>query len=141
MLLIGLHVDVGIQRLQKPAAGFDLGDAHVGRGVEDLPLQVREIHHVAVDQSDRADARCSQIQRDRRPQTSGADDQDLGPAQFLLTFSANLLEDDLPAVSFYLFFAKIHYQPLLHHVEFNGIDEHALVPHAGNRAFDLFGFT
>ncbi len=139
-LLIRLHEDVGIQRLQKPAAGFDLGDPHVGRGVEDLPLQVREIHHVAVDQADRADACRSQIQRDRRPQTSGADDKDFGPAQFLLAFPSHLLEDDLPAVSFDLFFGKIHFRPLFHHVQFNGIDEHAFVAQTRNRTFDFFGF-
>jgi len=141
MLLIRLHVDVGIQRLQEPSAGLDLGDSDVGRGMEDLPLQVGEIYDVAVNQANRADARRSQIQRNRGTQTSGADDQDLGPAQFLLTFSSHLIEDDLPAVSFDLFFGKIHCRHLFHHVQFDGIDKHAFIAQARDRAFDFFGLA
>ena len=141
MLLIRLHADVGIQCLQKPTAGFDLGNSHVGRGVEDLPLQVRKIDHVAVNQSDRADTRRAQVQGDRGTQASGANHKDLGPAQFLLPLAANLLEDDLPAVPFDLVFGKIHVRPLFHHVEFNRVYEHALLPQTCNRAFDFFGFA
>ena len=141
VFLIRLHADVGIQRLQKPAPGFDLVNSHVGRGVEDLPLQVRKIDHVAVNQSDRADTRRAQVQGDRRTQASGADHKDLGPAQFLLPFTANLLEDDLPAVSFDLIFGKIHVPPLFHHVEFNRVYEHALLPQPCNGAFDFFCFA
>jgi hypothetical protein len=52
-----------------------LGCAHARAVVRDLALQVGQVHGVVVDQRDAADAGRAQVQRHRRAQPAGADDQ------------------------------------------------------------------
>ena len=54
--------------------------------MEQLALQVGQVHLVVVGDGDMSDARCGQIQRRRRPESSGAHDQHLGVQQALLSF-------------------------------------------------------
>ncbi len=56
---------IGVQRLDFFFAREHLGASHIGSMMQHLALQVGQIHHIAVDQSDRPDARGSQIQRCR----------------------------------------------------------------------------
>jgi hypothetical protein len=53
--------------------GLGLADARAV--VRDLALQVGEVDRVVVDQRDAADAGRAQVQRHRRAQAAGADDQ------------------------------------------------------------------
>ena len=64
-LLVGLHDDVGIQRRDLFLPGDDLRTADIGRVVQDLPLQIRQVHHIAVDQTDRPYAGRCQIEGSR----------------------------------------------------------------------------
>jgi hypothetical protein len=61
----------------------------------DLPLQVRQIDRVAVDQRDAADAGAAQVQRRRRTQAAGADDERVRRAQTLLALDTDLVEQDV----------------------------------------------
>ena len=67
--------------------------------MEYLPLQVGEIHRVAVTQHDGADAGCSQIQRGRRTQATGADHQGTRIDQPFLPLDSDLVEQDVTAVA------------------------------------------
>ena len=55
-------VDFRIDRLQGLLAGFRLGHADPGLGVQDLALQVGEIDRVVIDQRDLADSGGSQVE-------------------------------------------------------------------------------
>src|SRR5208282_6325532 len=69
------QVEVGIDRLQLVGGGVEFLAADVSGGVDDLPLQVRIIHHVEVHNAERADARSRQVKRKRRPESARADAQ------------------------------------------------------------------
>ena len=52
--------------------------------VKDLPLQIAQVHDIAIDETDRADSGCRQIERGRRTEASGADQENLGLSDLLL---------------------------------------------------------
>jgi hypothetical protein len=92
-------VDVGIEIADALARGLDLRAADVGRAVEDLAMEVREIDVVEVDEADPADARRGEIRRDGAAEASGADNEDGGGAEPVLPFESDLGERDLPGVA------------------------------------------
>ena len=103
-----------------PAGGrFHLGRADVGGAVQDLALQVGEIHRVGVGDAEHAHSGRRQVQGRRRSQSAGADDQDLGPPDAQLPCDADLGQQDMPAVPFqkgvieFPFHAPGHIQDLL----------------------------
>jgi hypothetical protein len=55
------HFDLGIQRPQPLARRFRLQRADLRRLEQHLPLQVRNIHAIAVDETQRADAGSREI--------------------------------------------------------------------------------
>ncbi len=94
-----LDVNLGIQRLDPVARGRDLRSADVVRAVDDLPLQVADIHGVEVDDPDGADARRGQIQGRRRSQSARADAQDTRRLETPLPFFPHLRQEEMPAVA------------------------------------------
>src|SRR3546814_14667751 len=54
-----------------------------------LTLQVGEVHGVVVDDTEGADAGCSQIEQQRRAEAAGADQQQPGVQKLFLTFLAD----------------------------------------------------
>ena len=50
------HLDPVVDPRQAVPAGDDLGAAHVLHPVQDLPLEVGQVDHVVVHESERADA-------------------------------------------------------------------------------------
>ena len=67
--------------------------------MEHLPLEIRDVDHIGVHQADRADARGGQIERRRRPQPAGADEQDSGSQELALPLLAHLAQQEVPAVA------------------------------------------
>ena len=67
--------------------------------MNDLPLQVADVHHVKVDQPDRADTRCRQVVGERRTQATRADTQHLRCLQLTLSLLAHLRQDQVPRVA------------------------------------------
>ena len=63
----------------------------VGR-VDDLALQVGEVDDVVVDDAERADAGGGEVERGRRAEAAGAEQQHLGVEQLLLALGADLGE-------------------------------------------------
>ena len=76
---------------------FGLAD-HAG-AVDDLALQVAEVHGVVVAQGELADTARRQIQRRGRTQSAHADDEHAAIQQALLPFDADLLQQDVAAVA------------------------------------------
>ena len=89
----------GLIACSRSVADVELRAADVGRAVEDLPLQVAEIHDIEVDDAERADAGGGQVHRHRRTQAAGADAQHLGRFQLALTVHADFRHDEVPAVA------------------------------------------
>jgi hypothetical protein len=67
-----------------------------------LSLQIAQIDVITIDNSNRPDPGGGQIKPCRCTETPGANYQDLRSKQLLLTDAANLFEDYVPAVPFYL---------------------------------------
>ena len=76
-----------------------LGMPHVGIGMEDLPLEVRIIDRVEVDDAHSADPCGGQIHGDRRTQTARPDAQHGGVADLALTGQADFRKDQMAGVS------------------------------------------
>jgi hypothetical protein len=81
-------VDVGIERGERARARLDRGFADIRRRVEHLALEIRHVDDVGVHQPDGADPGRGQIERGRRAQAPGPDQQDLGPQQLALSLLA-----------------------------------------------------
>ena len=64
-LLVRDHLDVGVVRGERLPGGVNLALTHVVVLVQDLPLQVRQVDGVEVDDADGADAGEAQVERDR----------------------------------------------------------------------------
>ena len=79
-LLVGDDVHVGVQGVDRLAGRLDLALADPVVGVEDLALEVRQVDDVEVDDADRADAGGREVERRRRAETAGADEQRLAPS-------------------------------------------------------------
>ena len=91
------HFRIDQRQRVPPRAG--LGPAHVPGVMQHLALQVGEIHRVAVAQHQGADAGCGQVQGRRRAQAAGTHDQGPGSQKLLLAFDAQLVEQDMAAVT------------------------------------------
>jgi hypothetical protein len=80
--------------------------------VDDLPLQVGELHRVGIGDADGADPRRGQVKGGRGTAPAGADDQDPAVQKPPLPFSPNLQEEDMAGLPFDLVVAKHGHLPL-----------------------------
>ena len=76
--------------------------------MENLALQVRKIYDVAVHKADGPDPRGSKVQRRRRAEPAGPDNEDFCTSQLFLAFAADLRQNNVPAVALDLAVSKIH---------------------------------
>ena len=98
-LLVGLHGHVGVERLERPLRRLGLGLAEpVGR-VDDLALEVRRVDGVVVDDPERADAGGGEVERRRRAEPAGADQEDARVEQLQLALLADLRDQQVAAVA------------------------------------------
>ena len=74
----------GLMLLMVSRADSAFGPADVRGAVDDLALEVGEIHDVEIHDADFADAGGGEIHGDGRAEAAGADAQDAGGANFLL---------------------------------------------------------
>src|SRR5262245_10282289 len=99
--------------------------------MQNLSLQVGKVDDVPVNQANRADTGCRQIEPRWRAKSSGSDQKYFGLAQLELAFSADVLQDDMAAVSLDLLFGQFHCKTipcLFHDIQFDGINDHAFLP-------------
>ena len=90
-----MRVEVG-----DPLAGaVELGAADGGGAVEDLALEVGEVHGVEVHQAQVAHPRGGEVHRGWRAEASGADQQHAGCAQAFLARHADFRQGQVPGVA------------------------------------------
>src|SRR5262245_36337851 len=84
----------------QPLGGrLELGPAEVLLLVEHLALEVRLGHRVEIDQPESAHPRRGEIERRRRPETAGADDEHPRRAQPLLSRRADFGQAEMARVT------------------------------------------
>ncbi len=100
--VVGDDVDVGVEHRQRLLGRVDLAVADPVDVVQDLTLQVRRVDLVHVDDADRAHAGRGEVERRRRTEPAGTEQQHLGVEQLLLAFDADLRQQQVPLVAVHL---------------------------------------
>ena len=90
-----IDLDVGVERVDRLLGRVDLGDADALGVVDHLALQVGEVDDVVVDDPERADAGRREVQRGRRAEAAGAEQQHLRVEQLLLALDPDLVEQQV----------------------------------------------
>ncbi len=108
--VVGDDVDVRVQPDQRLLGRVDLAVADAVEVVQDLALQVGGVDLVHVDDADRADPGGSEVERGRRAETAGAEQQHLGAEQLDLALDADLGEEQVAHVAVALVGAEHHRQ-------------------------------
>jgi hypothetical protein len=70
--------------------------------VEHLTLQIRNVHDVEVDESERADASGREVQGEWRTETARPDEQNAPGLELSLTIDPDIGKNEVPAVSEHL---------------------------------------
>ncbi len=89
-----------IERVDLLGRGVGLAAADVGRGMDDLALQIGQRHDVVIDDAELADACGGEIHQRRRAEAARADDQHGGLLQRLLAGAADFAQHDVAGVAF-----------------------------------------
>jgi hypothetical protein len=76
--------------------------------VENLPLEIREIDIVEIDNADCADAGSRQVKRSGRSESSRADAQDTCGFEAVLPFGCDLGHDEMTRVPLQFFNIQLH---------------------------------
>ena len=84
------HVDVGVERLDRQPRRLGLRRADPLGVVDHLALQVGGVDDVVVDHADRADPGGGEVERGRRAEAAGADQQHLRVQHLQLALDADL---------------------------------------------------
>src|SRR5690242_8835938 len=100
--LVGLDVDVRIHVANTLSRRLELGTADVFRAMQHLPLQVRNVDDIEIDEAERADACRGEIERERGAKRAGADEQDASRFELALPVDADVRKDEVPAVAQHL---------------------------------------
>ena len=97
--VVGDDVDVGVERGERLLGRVDLALADAVDVVQDLALQVGLVDHVHVDDAERADAGRGQVERGRRAEAAGAEQQHLDVEQLQLALLAHLGQQQVALVA------------------------------------------
>ena len=101
-----LDGDVRVEPVDHRGGAVNFGQAEVGRGMDHLPLQIRQRHDVVVDHAQRADARRGEVKQRRCAKAAGANHQRAGAAKRGLSRPADLAQHDVARVTFQLRLAQ-----------------------------------
>jgi hypothetical protein len=75
----------------------------IGRGVNDLALQIRQRHDIVIDNAERADAGGGEIKQNRRAEAAGANDQHARGFELGLAGAADLAQHNVARIAFEFF--------------------------------------
>ena len=92
-------LDIGIYFPQTRSRLFQLRFSDIVRPIKNLPLQVRGIDPIGIDQPERADSRRRQIKRCRRPQAARADAQHSRRFDSALAFDIHFRQNEMTRVA------------------------------------------
>ena len=93
-----------LESRSRAASLFDFADIACAK--RDLPLKIREIHDIEIDESEPPDASCGEIKSQRSAESAGADQQHLRVLELELTLHADFGHDQVAAVAKNLFVGK-----------------------------------
>jgi hypothetical protein len=96
--VIRLDVHVRIDVADAIARRVQLGASDIAGAVQDLTLEVREIHDVEVHEPERADTGRGEIQRDRRAEPPRSDDEHPRRLELALTRQLDVGEEEMASV-------------------------------------------
>jgi hypothetical protein len=92
-------LDLAVELAQPLARRIELLPSDRARAVEDLPVEVRRIDAVKVDEADPPHARRGEVRRHRTAEPTGADDQHRGPLQSQLPRLTDLRQQQVARVA------------------------------------------
>ena len=119
------HLDFGVVRKDVVLGRLHLGATHVGRMVQNLPLQVGKLHNVEIDDADFADAGQRQVYGGGGAEAASPDNQRAGFHHLALAGAAHILHDDVSAVAFDLIWGQA-----------KGLDHFGFLPVGGSWVAD-----
>ena len=93
------QVDVRIDGRQLLRGRLQLGTANVAGGVDHLALEIGVVHHVKIDEAERANTGGGQVECKRRAESAGADAQHARRLEFELSAHAHLGHDQMARVA------------------------------------------
>ena len=97
--IVRADVDVRIEGEQALARRLDLGAPDARTVEQHLPLQVRCVDAIVIDDPQRTDTRRREIQRCRRSETARTDDQHARGLQLFLPRESDLLQAQVPLIA------------------------------------------
>ena len=104
--LVSYDLDVRIDGFHLLAGRFHLRLADIRGEMDHLALQVGKIDVISIRNTNGSHPGSRQIEGDRSAKTTCADDQHPAVKQLLLPFAANLFQNYVPRVAFYLGFGE-----------------------------------
>ena len=93
---------LGLRSVSRAFGRLELRPAQRRGAVDDLPLEVGEVHHVEVHDADGAHARRREVERERRAQPAGADRQHPGRLELPLALHPDLRQQQVTRVAQHL---------------------------------------
>ena len=102
--MVGFYLHIRIDGNHLLLGAFHLRGVQVLGLVDDLALQIAEVNHIGIHDTDMSHASRSEVEGYWGAQASGTNDEHLGIEELFLSLEAYILEEDVAAVSFYLFF-------------------------------------
>ena len=102
--MVGCYLHIRIDGNHLLLGAFHLRGVQVLGLVNDLSLQVAEVNHIGIHDTDMSHASRSEVEGNWRTQASGTNDEHPGIEELFLSLEAYILKEDVAAVSFYLFF-------------------------------------
>ena len=102
--MICCHLYIRIDGNHLLLGAFHLRSIQVFGLMDNLALQVTEVYHVSIHDTDMSHASCSEVEGDWGTQSSRTHDEYLGIEELFLPLATYILKEDVATVSFYLFF-------------------------------------
>ena len=113
-LLVCVYFHIRIDQLYLFAGRIHFGPVCIGSKVDNLTLQVTDIYHIPIHDTDCSHSGCCQIESNRSTKSSCPDNQDFTLLDFFLSFHAHILQQNVPAITFQFFLCEIIHTPVLH---------------------------
>ena len=94
-LLHAAHLHIGVEGRDGAAHGLDLGQAHAGRVMRYLALEVGEVDGVVIHDGESADSGGREVQGRGRSQAACAENEHVGRENPFLALDADFVEQDM----------------------------------------------
>lgn len=102
--MICCHLYIRIDGNHLLLGAFHLRSIQVFGLMDNLALQVTEVNHIGIHDTDMSHASRSEVEGNRGTQSSSTHDEYLGIEELFLSLEAYILKEDVAAVSLNLFF-------------------------------------